>query len=79
MIATRPAVERRRLEDDADDLRDEAEQPDAAAEQAHERPGPPGLDAERHGGPLPQRRREREGDRGHDGENCCYLVHGAPR
>ena len=41
--------------------------------------GPPGLDAERERGPLPERRREREGDRGHDGENCCYLVHGAPR
>ena len=64
------AVERGRLEHDADGLRDEAEEPGAVPDQTEQRSRAPGLDAERERGPLPQGGREREGNRGDDREDC---------
>ena len=51
-----PAVERRRLEQHAEDLRDEAHKPDPVAEEPDEPLGLPGRDSRGDGGTLPQRR-----------------------
>ena len=47
MIETRPAVERRRLEHDPDDLRGEPEEPDPLADEHEERRSVPERDAAR--------------------------------
>ena len=62
------AVERGGLEQDSEDLRDEAEEPDLVGQEPGERLRVARLDAHGHRGLLPQRRREREKHRRQDRE-----------
>jgi hypothetical protein len=63
------------LESDADDLRGQAEQPDAVRQQTDEPPGIAWFDTRVHRGALPQSRRKGEAHGGDECEYRCNLIH----
>ena len=69
-------IERRSLQDDADSLQGEPEQPHALRRQAEERSRMTERDVgEVQCGPLPERRRKREDNRSGEREDCGFSIH----